>query len=116
MVDQLRTDAAGNIIKTDPTDVGVPMRLAPAGWRHQGLEDALDPGPKRGNYTDRLASGPSVQIEAVLPDDAPYGAEPTIVARDQRQHAANVVLADPGGPLDATDPNYEALRKQRGRG
>lgn len=117
MIDQIRTDSAGNIIKTDPTDVGVPMRPAPAGWeRRSGPEDALDPGPKRGDYTDRLSNGPSVQIEAVLPDDAPYGAEPTIRPVDQRARAANPVVNDPGGPLDAADPNYETLRAQRARG
>ncbi len=101
------------IVKTDPHDVGVPMRPAPPGWRHQGPEDALDPGPKRGNYAGRIAGGPSVSFEAFLPPDAPYGTAPTIRAVDQRAAAANLVLDDPGGPLDAADPNYARLVQQR---
>jgi len=104
------------IVKTDPTDVGVPMRPAPAGWKHQGPEDALDPGPKRGKYTDRLGEARHTQTEAVLPAAAPYGTAPTIRAVAQNPHAAHLVLADPGGPLDAADPNYETLREQRARG
>ena len=108
-----RTDV---IAKTDPTDVGVPMRPAPAGWTHQGPEDALDPGPKRGNYADRLGETRHTQTEAVLPADAPYETAPTIRAVAQNPHAGNLVLDDPGGPLDAADPNYETLRAQRARG
>lgn len=104
------------IAKGDPHDVGVPMRPAPPGWTHQGVEDALDPGPKRGDYTGRIAGGPSVQLEAFLPPDAPYGTVPTIRAVDQRARAANLVVDDPGGPLDVADPHYETLKAQREKG
>ena len=104
------------ITKTDATDVGVPMRPAPAGWKHQGPEDALDAGPKRGDYAGRLGGTRHSQTEAVLPEDAPYGTAPTIRAVDQTAHAGNLVLADPGGPLDAADPHYAALVAQRARG
>jgi len=113
MAKHTKTDV---IAKTDPTDVGVPMRPAPAGWTHQGPEDALDPGPKRGNYTGRLGETRHTQTEAFLPADAPYATAPTIRAVAQNPHAANLVLDDPGGPLDAADPNYARLVEQRARG
>lgn len=47
--------------RPDPTDVGVPMLVGDAKER-VGPEDALGPGPKRGDYRDRLGEGISTQI------------------------------------------------------
>ncbi len=57
----------------------------------------------------RLTSYPT----GVLPEDAPCGIAPTIRAVAQNPHAVHLVLADPGGPLDAADPDDETLRAQR---
>ena len=106
----------GFIVKDDPTDLGVPMRPAPEGWVQQGPEDALDPGPKRGDYSGRLGDTIHVQTEAVYRGPVPeYGEDPRIVARGQNAHAANTVIDDPGGPLDEASPDYEKLRAQRER-
>ncbi len=112
----VKTDAQGFIVKDDPTDLGVPMRPAPEGWVQQGPEDALDPGPKRGDYTGRLGDARHVQTEAVVPPGAPWGTPPEVRAVEQNVHAENVVLDDPGGPLDAASPDYERLVAQRARG
>ncbi len=43
----------------DQMDAGVPM---PVGEPHEGPEDALDPNA-RGDYSERLKSGPSAVVE-----------------------------------------------------
>ena len=112
----VKTDERGFIVKTDPLDVGVPMKPAPAGWTHQGPEDALDPGPKRGDYSGRLGETIHVTSEAVYHGPAAqYDLAPEVRAVEQNQHAGNVVVDDPGGPLDEADPNYERLKAQRER-
>ena len=112
----VKLDANGFIVKEDPTDVGVPMRAAPEGWTHQGPEDALDPAPKRGDYTGRLGYTRHVTTEAIYGGAAPqYDLAPEVRAVEQNQHAANTVVDDPGGPLDEADPNYARLKAQRER-
>ncbi len=112
----VKVNPDGYIVKEDATDLGVPMRPAPEGWTHQGPEDALDPGPKRGDYAGRLGDTRHVQTEAVVPPGAPWGTPPEVRAVEQNVHAENVVLDDPGGPLDAASPDYERLVAQRARG
>ena len=109
MADAIRTDADGFIIKTLAHDVGVPMRPAPEGWRHQGPEDALDPRPTRGDYRGRLGTTEHTQIERTHG----AGGVPGLATVRQNANAANIVLPDPGGPLDSADPNYDRLMWQR---
>lgn len=52
--------------RSDATDLGVPMRpLAEGEVPRQGPEDALGLEPTRGDYSDRLAGGPSVRMAPV---------------------------------------------------
>ncbi len=103
-----KLNADGTIVR-DATDVGVPMRPAPAGTTRQGPEDALDPNPTRGDYRDRL--GPTHHTTTEARYSSRYDPQPQIVRVDQNEHAANIV--DTGGPLDAADPDYEAKKATR---
>lgn len=58
---------AGGATTRDGMDAGVPM--LPGDPREPiGPEDAMGPGPKRGDYSDRLNSGPHLRTE-VIPED-----------------------------------------------
>ncbi len=107
----------GTTTRDDATDVGVPMRPAPEGWVHQGPEDALDEGPKRGDYTGRVGDTRHVTTARAYKGPEPeYGEDGQVVAREQNRAVENLVIEDPGGPLDEADPNYERLKAQRERG
>lgn len=106
------TDADGFLVKDDPSDLGAPMKPAPAGWTHQGPEDALDPNPTRGDYRHRLGATEHHTAEAHT--TGRYDTAPTITVVDQNAHAERIV--DNGGPLDAADPDYAAkLAARTGR-
>ena len=106
-------DENGYIVKTDPGDVGAPMKPAPEGWKHTGPEDALDPNPTRGDYRQRLGATQHTTMEAVT--TGRYDYEPTIAVVRQNDHADRIV--DGGGPLDAADPGYAAkLAARLGQG
>lgn len=53
---RLKHTEGGATTRDDATDVGVPM-LPGSGTEPQGPEDALGPGPKRGDYRGRLGAG-----------------------------------------------------------
>lgn len=60
----LEHTAGGVTTRDDATDAGVPMMQGdPA--EPIGPEDAMGPGPKRGNYEGRLNSGPHLVTERV---------------------------------------------------
>jgi hypothetical protein len=54
----------GRTTRSDLTDVGVPM-LPGDPLEPIGPEDAMGPGPKRGDYSDRIDAGPHVVIEPI---------------------------------------------------
>lgn len=57
---------AGGATTRDPMDAGVPMVQGQPD-EPVGPEDAFGPGPKRGDYSDRIHRGPSMRTE-VIPD------------------------------------------------
>jgi hypothetical protein len=59
--------SAGGATTRDPMDAGVPM-LPGDPAEPVGPEDALGRGPKRGDYSDRIQSGPPAETVAI-PDD-----------------------------------------------
>lgn len=96
----------GGATTKDASDVGVPIRPAVDPAKETvGPEDALGPEPTRGDYSGRLGDTRHVQMEARF--KGRYDTEPEIVPVEQN------VVPDPGGPLDAADPNYERLLAQR---
>lgn len=48
---EYQVDANGFIVKTDPYDVGAPMRPAVPGVVYEHPESAHSPAPKRGDYS-----------------------------------------------------------------
>ncbi len=107
----------GGSTTRDASDLGVPMRPAPKGWEHkQGPEDALDPGPKRGDYSGRLGGTRHHTGEAIYHGPVPqYDTAPEIRAVEQNANVENLVVDDPGGPLDEASPDYAKLKAQRER-
>jgi hypothetical protein len=90
----------------EPGDLGVPMKpAADPAKETTGPEDALGPEPTRGDYSGRLGNTRHVQVEAIY--ESRDDRAPRIVTAEQN------LVPDPGGPLDAADPNYERLLAQR---
>lgn len=72
--------------RQDATDLGVPM-LPGDPSEPVGPEDALGPGPKRGDYSGRV--GPeNYQPHQIVPVDAPAG-EPQVEVVAQRDRASD---------------------------
>ncbi len=70
----------------DATDLGVPM-LPGDGSEPVGPEDALGPGPKRGDYSDRI--GPAgYQPHQVVPVEGAEPGQPQVEVVKQRERAA----------------------------
>lgn len=59
---------AGGATTRDPMDAGVPM-IQGKPTEPVGPEDALGPGAKRGDYSDRLSSGPSMATRPIPEDE-----------------------------------------------
>lgn len=77
----------GTTTRDDATDMGVPM-LPGDSKEPQGPEDALGPGPKRGDYSDRV--GPAgYQPHQIVPVEDPEPGGPTAKAVPQRPRASN---------------------------
>jgi len=75
----------GTTTRSDATDMGVPM-LPGSPDEPQGPEDALGPGPKRGDYSGRV--GPSdYQPHQVVPVPDAKPGEPTVRVVAQRSQA-----------------------------
>lgn len=76
---------AGDATTRDGMDAGVPMMAGQAD-EPVGPEDAMGPGPKRGDYRDRLVTGPPL-VTVVIPDD------------ERRKMAEELVAAADGDTL-----------------
>ncbi len=64
---KLEHTQGGRTTRDDDADLGVPM-LAGDGSEPVGPEDALGPGPKRGDYSKRLGDANYAPHEVVLDD------------------------------------------------
>lgn len=77
-----------HVDRNDAADLGVPM-LPGDGSEPQGPEDALGPGPKRGDYSDRI--GPShYQPHQIVPVEDAKPGEPTVEVVKQRERVADI--------------------------
>ncbi len=72
----------------DATDLGVPM-LAGDPAEPVGPEDALGPGPKRGDYSERLGGSDYQPHQVVAVPNAKDG-EPRVRVESQRPHASEI--------------------------
>ena len=61
---KLEHTEGGTTTRDDALDAGVPM-LAGDPSEPVGPEDAFGPGPKRGDYSDRIDSGPHLVSEPI---------------------------------------------------
>lgn len=88
--EDLEHSVGGVTTRSDALDLGVPM-LAGDANEPQGPEDALGPGPKRGDYRDRI--GPSNyyphQSVPIPPDEQEEGG-PTVRVEAQRPRVDNI--------------------------
>jgi|SRR3954466_15756298 hypothetical protein len=93
----LEHSEGGTTTRDDATDMGVPM-LPGSADEPQGPEDALGPGPKRGDYSKRLGDANYQPHEVVANPDAKEG-EPTVVAVPQAPRASDQgeVAGEKGG-------------------
>lgn len=85
---KLKHSQSGATTRDDATDVGVPMLQGDPSER-QGPEDALGVGPKRGDYTERLARRDSAPHETRPVADAKPG-EPTVANEAQAPRAEDI--------------------------
>lgn len=83
--------------RDDASDMGVPM-LPGDGSEQVGPEDALGPGPKRGDYTGRIGDAHYQPHRIVPVEDAEPG-EPQVKIEAQRPNAEEVgeVPGEKGG-------------------
>jgi hypothetical protein len=89
--DRLEHTQGGVTTRDDALDAGVPM-LAGDPSERTGPEDALGPGPKRGDYTDRIGDSSYQPHESVPnpdydPDDP---SSPTTILVPQRPRADEI--------------------------
>lgn len=82
---KLEHSRGGVTTRDDATDVGVPMLPGDAS-EPVGPEDALGPGPKRGDYSRRVGPESYQPTHTVAVPDAKPG-EPTARVEAQRPHA-----------------------------
>jgi len=85
----------GGVTTRDGMDAGVPMT---AGQPDEpvGPEDAFGPGPKRGDYRDRITTGPAL-VTVPIPDDERRSMAEELVSgvdADDREAAVNAALGD----------------------
>lgn len=85
----------GTVVKTDGLDAGVPM-LPGDPSEPVGPEDALGPGPKRGDYTDRIDSGPH-QVSERIPDAKPGEPHTRLVDASERAEDIGAAKGVKGG-------------------
>lgn len=83
---KLEHSVEGVTTRDDVTDMGVPMMPGDPS-EPQGPEDALGPGPKRGDYSQRV--GPSdYHPHRVVPNPDAKPGEPTVRVEQQRPLAS----------------------------
>jgi hypothetical protein len=95
------TQTKKHVDRDDAADLGVPM-LPGDGSEPQGPEDALGPGPKRGDYTGRV--GPTdYQPHQVVPVEDAKPGEPQVEVIAQRERAEEIgeVAGEKGGVTTA---------------
>lgn len=85
---KLEHTEGGTTTRADATDLGVPM-LPGSPNEPQGPEDALGPGPKRGDYTGRIGDSNYHPHQTVAVTDAKPG-EPTARIEAQRPRAEEI--------------------------
>lgn len=94
---KLEHTEGGTTTRDDATDVGVPM-LAGSPDEPVGPEDALGPGPKRGDYRDRLGGAGYYPTETVaIPDAKPGEAQARVEAQRPRANDIGDVAGKKGG-------------------
>ena len=81
-------DVDGRTTRDDALDLGVPM-LPGSPDEPQGPEDALGPGPKRGDYRDRIGPQGYEPHEVTPNPDAGEG-EPAVKVEPQRPRAEDI--------------------------
>jgi hypothetical protein len=77
----------GTTTRDDATDLGVPM-LPGSPDEPQGPEDALGPGPKRGDYSNRIG-GSDYNPHQVVPNPDAEEGEPQVKVVSQRERASD---------------------------
>ena len=91
--------------RQDVLDLGVPM-LAGDPAERQGPEDALGPGPKRGDYSSRV--GPSdYQPHISIPNPDAGEGEPTVRVMAQREWASEQGDSRGKGGVDTEEAQRE---------
>lgn len=90
----LKHSEGGTTTRDDATDLGVPMLQGDAS-EPQGPEDALGPGPKRGDYSGRVGESNYDPHEVVPNPDAKEG-DPNVEVVEQAPRAE-----DQGNPSKA---------------
>lgn len=93
----LEHSKGGEITRDDNLDLGAPMLQGDPSER-QGPEDALGPGPKRGNYVDRIGP-PNYQPHTaeIIPDAKPGEAQYRLVPQRPRTENIGDVPGKKGG-------------------
>lgn len=98
-------ETGGRTTRDDPADLGVPM-LAGSASEPQGPEDALGPGPKRGDYSQRVGP-PEYHPHSMepLPGNrrGPDGATTRAVAQRPRASEQGEVEGEKGGVTTTED-------------
>lgn len=98
---RLEHSRGGATTKDDATDVGVPMLPGDPGER-QGPEDALGPGPKRGDYSDRVGANYRPHQTVPVPDAKPGEPTTRVVAQAERARNRGEEKGRKGG-VETTD-------------
>lgn len=92
----------GQTTRSDATDLGVPM-LPGDPAEPVGPEDALGPGPKRGDYRNRIGPANYNPSHTMPAADAKPG-DPTVEVLDQRQAAEDIgEVAKKKGGVDSAE-------------
>lgn len=82
---RLKHSQGGVTTRDDATDMGVPM-LPGSPSEPQGPEDALGPGPKRGDYSGRIGDA-NYHPHQTVPVANPKPGDPTTAVVEQRPRA-----------------------------
>lgn len=93
--DTLEHSQGGSTTRDDALDAGVPMIAGDPG-EPIGPEDAFGLGPKRGDYSGRVDSGPHLVSEAI-PDAKPGEPTARLVEASKRAGDIGEVKGEKGG-------------------
>lgn len=95
---KLEHSMGGPTTRDDLTDMGAPMTPTKQDDEPQGPEDAFGPGPKRGDYTDRLGGVNSFEVQT----------DGTVI--DQNKRAEDVGDAPGKGGVTTEAPKDDPAR------